>query len=156
MQPLALVPGCLTGLTALARLSVCRGGLLSIPHALTALSGSLTRLSLRWNDALQLGREDVTVLMALPNLQTLDLVKSDVGDMEYFPAAVNQAGHHPAGQMDFTPALWTRRSEQHFAQLPASFLVEHGHALALRLDTGDSDNEEFSDGEEYGGEAGAV
>ena len=155
MKPLSLMPDCLTGLTALARLSVCRGGLVSIPHALTALSDSLTLLGLRWNDALQLAHQDVTVLMALRKLQTLDLVKSVVDDMEYFPDAANQAGRELAGQLDFTPSLWTRRSEQHFAQLPASFLVEHGHTLALRLDLGDSDNEEFSDDDQFGDEVGA-
>ena len=72
---LCFLPDSFTGLPALSMLSMqCE--LLSIPPALTVLAGSLTHLTLAYNDSLQLADDNVSILLALGKLRTLDLQKS--------------------------------------------------------------------------------
>ncbi len=123
-----LMPDALTGLTTLARLELEFCGLICIPTSLTALSGSLTSLAMPYNNEMQLTKSDVTTLLALQKLQTLELQKAPM------EAVVNNATTAlVTAQLHYHPALWSPRSLQHLVALPNMFLAQHGHALALRV-----------------------
>lgn len=127
-RPLVLMPDSLAGLTALARLTIRDGGLVSVPAALEALGGSLTRLALPWNDGLQLEHQDVVVLLTLRQLRTLDLRKSDLEDVvEQLedltdPDTADEAVQMVTDTVGCVPSVWSNRSLQHLMELPVSFL----------------------------------
>jgi len=141
-RQLMLTADCLVGLTTLARLSIYDCGLVSIPPALEALGGSLTRLALLYNNALELTHGDVKVLLALHKLRTLDLRKDnlldyieesdDLRDVAYEAARAVQAKLH------FTPSVWSNCSMQHLMELSAAYYAEHGRVLDARVDRKDT------------------
>ncbi len=133
---LVLMPDCLMGLTALVRLTIYDCGLASIPSALEALGGSLTRLALPYNDAMQLAHNDVTVLLALRRLRMLDLRKTNALDLlddnEDLEQAAGQVANAVVAKLHFEPSTWSNLHVQQFAELAASFALEHGRKLALQ------------------------
>ncbi len=114
-------------------------GLASIPAALTALRGSMTRLAMQSNNALQLEHDDFLTLLSPRQLQTLDLRK-------YYDSYDDYLGER---------ALWSQGSVQHLEDLPAAFWDQCGHALALefaivntdRQVGGYDDDDDYSDRE---------
>ena len=125
---MTLMPDAFTGLTALARLELTSFGLICIPTALTALSGSLTLLRVLYNNELQLTADDVRTLLALRKLQTLDLHKAPL-EAEVTGATVASL----TAQLHYQPVLWSQRSLRHLVALPNIFCAQHGHALALHV-----------------------
>ena len=97
-------------------------GLSSIPAALTALSGSLTRLALPRNHALQVADEDIKTFLALPQLQMLDLRKRAP------QAAVTYEGLR---MTELAP--WSMRSLQRLCNLQATYHAQHGRLVALEM-----------------------
>ena len=148
-RPLVLTPGCLTGLTALARLTVYDCGLAGVPAAVGALGGSLTRLALPFNDELQLTHDGVAVLLALRHLQTLDLRKTDVLDLldgdEDLEQAACQVADAVTAKLHFDPSTWSDYSVQQIAELAASFALEHGRKLAIQAAWMNADEAENED-----------
>ena len=124
-----LTPDSFTGLTALATLKLKSCGLARIPSAVAALAGSLTSLSLPLNDSLQLKHDDNIALLALPELQTLDLRKTGYTMYD----------------------TWSLRSMQRLVRLPDAFFDRHEHALDIRLietfEEEDTESEGASDDE---------
>ncbi len=137
---MTVMPDAFTGLTALARLDLSECGLIRVPTAVTALSGSLTSLAMPYNNELQLTADDVRTLLALRKLQTLDLQKEPFEHVLAGGAAASVTA-----QLHYGPALWSQRSLQHLVALPNIFLARHGHALALRLSWDDDSDDEFMD-----------
>lgn len=127
---LSLTTGCFGGMTALAMLKLNKCGLTTVPAALTALAGSLTSLELRHNDDLQLADDDVTVLLALGKLQKLNLQKLC---HEVPTEAANLVAGALIAQDGSGLVLWTQRSVQLLEELSATFLMQHGRALALQV-----------------------
>jgi len=118
-RPLRLQGDCFLGLRALATLELEGSGFATIPGALTALGDSLTHLALPSNDTLQLELGDVSILLALRKLRSLDLRK-----------------HNPrgtAGALAGQPLNWSPRSLHSLVHLHAAFQKKHGHMPALRV-----------------------
>ena len=123
------MPDSFTRLTALATLTLTKCGLVHIQAAVTGLAGSLTALSLPYNDGLQLAADDCVLLLTLKKLRALDLQKSCTSlalsraGLAASPAASEHSNDHAS--------MWSPRSLQHLVKLPGAFLAQHGHALAL-------------------------
>ena len=115
-----LMPDCVSGLVGLATLELKGCGLTSIPAALTALSGSLTRLALPRNQALQVSDEDVKTILILQQLKLLDLP-------EYAPQAAETYDH----LTELAP--WSLRSLQHLHDLQAAYHAQHGRLVVLKF-----------------------
>jgi len=139
LAAVTLIPGCLTGLTALATLELKGCGLVLIPTALTALQGSLTRLALPFNDNLQLAETDVAILLALRKLRMLDMQKYSLTNPLDNTAAVALSAH-----VRYVPAPWSERSLQHLVTLQSAFQSKHGIVLALDVHV-ESDNDSASE-----------
>ena len=145
-KPMTLLPDCFAGLTALATVELERSGLVSVPAALTALSGSLTSLSLSWIDNLQLNDDDVATLLTLRMLRHLDLRKLFFDDAIHYRVAAAAVE-----ELRYEPALWTTRSLQRLVMLPKAFLAQHGHDLDMEVHQEldvyeESESEEEDDG----------
>ena len=125
---MTLTPDCFTGLTALASLQLNFCDLTNVPPALTALAGSLTSLELALNNDLQLASDDVATLLTLRKLRMLDLRKSSLDHATRIAAAAAAEAVLPV-----QPPSWSMRSVQHLVNLPAAFLTQHGHVLALLM-----------------------
>ena len=126
-----LQPDCFTGLTALVSLALEDCGLASIPLAVTALAGSLTTLALSCNDQLQLADGDIATLLALRELQQLNLRKSsfDTAFEDGDPAVADAVQAH----LHYMPPLWSVHSMQILLRLPGAFLAEHGHEPIIEV-----------------------
>lgn len=117
-----LMPDCVSVLAGLATLKLASCGLTCIPAALTALAGSLTHLALPRNHALQMTDEDVMTILALRQLQLLDLRKRAP------QAAVTYEG------MQMTElAFWSMRSLQRLCNLQAGYHAQHGRLVTLEM-----------------------
>ena len=123
------MPNCFVGLTALTTLGLFECGLAAIPPAITNLEGSLQSLALPHNQHLQLGDNDLTILLTLRKLRKLDVQKMSFrmafkdGDI----AAADAVTAH----LNYAPPLWSPCSFQHLMQLPVAFFAQHGRVLAV-------------------------
>ena len=143
-----LMPDCFAGLTALATLTLHRCGLSAIPTAVTALANSLTSLMLPFNDGLQLADDDITVLLALSKLQTLDLRKQSLLSLPDNPTAVAVSAH-----LHYVPAPWSECSLKRLVRLPSAFIAKHGRAIALEVHV-EPETDQLSDEDEDEGDDG--
>lgn len=150
-QSIDMLPDCLVGLPALATVMLSSCGLASIPAALTALRGSLTSLELPYNDALQLTSVGVKTVLALQELQYLDLNKSSFADDD---VVSHRASDAVVTELGYQPALWSVRSVQHLSALSKAFLAQHGRELDLILDDEGCTDEEIEDEGDVDSEAG--
>lgn len=116
-----LAPDLFPALTALAALELRACALASIPAALAALAGTLTRLALPFNDNLQLEHDDVATLLELRNLRTLDLRKHLLDESLGLDAThvdeVLSAAREVTAHLHYEPVLWSSLSMQYITDL---------------------------------------